>query len=62
MSITSRTTVEALPSVISHSTTFNNNNNSFFSPAKLNNSGSGVGKNNYNQRHYSSMKDEKIEL
>ncbi|CAJ0646263.1 3524_t:CDS:2, partial [Entrophospora sp. SA101] len=24
--------------------------------------GSGVGKNNYNQRHYSSMKDEKIEL
>nr|CAG8439443.1 9654_t:CDS:2 [Entrophospora candida] len=62
MSITSRTTVEALPSVISHSTTFNNNNNSFFSPAKLNNSGSGIGKNNYNQRHYNSMKDEKIEL
>ncbi|CAJ0828326.1 1892_t:CDS:2 [Entrophospora sp. SA101] len=43
MSITSRTTVEALPSVISHSTTFNNNNNSFFSPAKLNNSGTAGG-------------------
>nr|CAG8586301.1 14509_t:CDS:2 [Entrophospora candida] len=63
MSIAPKTTVEALPSVTgnSNSTAFNNNKY-FFSPSKLSNSVGGMGKNNFNQKHNSSMKDETIDF